>query len=361
MRGGRSAARLPQDVLISGDPPEPTGALADLEELTTRHRVAVERGAHADRAGALWGLIAHGAGAASWCADALTSDNEDVVEDAAGVLAWIGVPPAVVPLLIERLRALPDGQARDAVAAALPADARAALFAADDAAAVDAGDVPFGPRHPEIVEVWFVEASYDELTAAYRAWMTRIDRRTRFSEHRGSLNALLDRLNPPVGPDGKTRHVEPGDRPPAWLLIETASGWTAVIAEADAGADSASYLARVLCTRALRTSFSVHVTDEAGDVLEYGDVAFWLFDGNRTDRPLRIVQASRGDSGWTWDLSGEPQPFEDLARYRERRIPRRFDRELLNDYCRAIGIRREDPAYYGPRALLCEHGKYQRR
>ena len=104
-------------------------------------------------------------------------------------------------------------------------------------------------------------------------------------------------------------------------------------------------LARTLPTRALRTSYA------PGE-----DCAFWLFDGAREDLgPLwyvRTIQASRHDSGWRWDLSGEPQDFEDLEAYTARRIHQRFERARLNAYCRALGIERETPAFYGPRALL---------
>jgi hypothetical protein len=181
-----------------------------------------------------------------------------------------------------------------------------------------------------MTEVWFVEASYDDTVPAYREWMAGIDPECRLSEHRGALDALLCRLKPPVKPAGKT------------LLVETASPWTAVFEQSGTGADWVPHLAHVLRKRALRTSCSVHTTDESGSVSSYGDVAFWLFDGARDDLPLneiRVIQANRGDAGWTWWLSGEPQPFENLDRYDERRVPRRFDRNLLVEYCLALGIR----------------------
>jgi hypothetical protein len=324
------ATRLPQVVLASGDPPLSVRVPADVDELAVRHRAALDRGNHGDRADALWGLVAHGQGAASWCTQALVADDEDVVEDAAGVLAWIGTPASIVPLLLQRFHDLPGGQARDAIVAALPADARGSVFAEDDAAATEDDGAPFGRRHEEMTEVWFVEASYDDTVPAYREWMAGIDPECRLSEHRGALDALLCRLKPPVKPAGKT------------LLVETASPWTAVFEQSGTGADWVPHLAHVLRKRALRTSCSVHTTDESGSVSSYGDVAFWLFDGARDDLPLneiRVIQANRGDAGWTWWLSGEPQPFENLDRYDEKRVPRRFDRNLLVEYCLALGIR----------------------
>jgi hypothetical protein len=37
-------------------------------------------------------LVAHGDGALDWCAGAIEHHDLAVVEDAAGVLAWLGVP-----------------------------------------------------------------------------------------------------------------------------------------------------------------------------------------------------------------------------------------------------------------------------
>lgn len=342
------APRLPQDVLVSGSPPETVPPSASVDALAERHREALRRGDHDRRARTLWELVGHGDAAAGWCAAAVRDDDPDLVEDAAGVLAWIGTPPDLVPALLERIAALPDGQARDALVMALPAAERAALTHDDDAAAASiAADDGVVTGH----EIWFLEAPYERVVAAYGRWRSAIGREGRLTEHRGPLGNLLRLLDPPIKPHWKT------------LFVETAAPWTAIFTQSGSGGDWTPQLASDLRTRALRAHHSVHRTDDAGVVEEYGDVAFWLFDGARDDLPqgqVRAVQASRGDSGWTWHLIGEPQPFEDLARYEERRIPRRFDRELLDAYCDALGLRRTDPGFYGPRATLVEAGWHAR-
>jgi hypothetical protein len=314
--------RLPQDVLVSGDAPPQVSVSGDVDELAARHRAALLGGDFASRAEALWGLVAHGEEAARWCREALADEDEDVVEDAAGVAAWIGPPPDLVPVLRER--------AGDVIALVVPPDDE------EDPPAID--EMPFGPRHREMSEAWFVEAPYEKVCRFYRPWHEGNAWRTRFSEHHGTLDELLALLKPPEKPSTKS------------LLVETDSGWTAVFVQGGDGADWASHLGQALDTRALRTSYATHEKDAAGKVTQYGDVAFWLFEGDHE----RTIQASHQGSGWTWHLDGEPQPFEDLSRYEARRITQRFDRALLNDYCRALGIRREDRSYYGPRALLTE-------
>lgn len=68
----------------------------------------------------------------------------------------------------------------------------------------------------------------------------------------------------------------------------------------------------------------------------------------------RTIQASRQSSRWEWHESGEPLPFEDPTRYAAKRVRDRFDLEALNDYCAQLGIRRADPSFYGPHAILEE-------
>lgn len=106
----------------------------------------------------------------------------------------------------------------------------------------------------------------------------------------------------------------------------------------------------------IRTSYSPHVR-EGGRVVRYGDVAFWMTDGSRADLGplfgLRSIQVSY-QSGWDWRISGEVQPWEETDRYERKLIRERFDLSMLNRYCRALGIRRDDAHFYGPRATLME-------
>ncbi len=58
------------------------------------------------------------------------------------------------------------------------------------------------------------------------------------------------------------------------------------------------------------------------------------------DRIVRRVGVSRGyeKRGWHWDEEGEPQPYERPERYRTKSLRARFDRELLFDYARSLGV-----------------------
>ena len=61
----------------------------------------------------------------------------------------------------------------------------------------------------------------------------------------------------------------------------------------------------------------------------------------------RTISADAVDGRWTWYESGRPLPFEKAQRYQERRISARFDRELLVSYLAQLGIRVDDPTWFG--------------
>jgi hypothetical protein len=67
-------------------------------------------------------------------------------------------------------------------------------------------------------------------------------------------------------------------------------------------------------------------------MVSYGDTALWLTDRSRDDlgplRMVRAIQASNQDA-LEWELSGEPQAFEEPCLYTRRRIRDRFDLSAL--------------------------------
>jgi hypothetical protein len=69
---------------------------------------------------------------------------------------------------------------------------------------------------------------------------------------------------------------------------------------------------------------------------------------------IRSIAAVNDGGRWTWDESGTPQLFETPDRYAARRIRDRFTIEMLDAYCRALGIRYFDSEFYGPDAVLIE-------
>lgn len=62
---------------------------------------------------------------------------------------------------------------------------------------------------------------------------------------------------------------------------------------------------------------------------------------------VRTISAYAQDGRWSWHESGDPQPFEDPDRYTARRIRDRLDRALLVRYLESLGIRPDDPSFFG--------------
>jgi len=183
--------------------------------------------------------------------------------------------------------------------------------------------------------IWFVDAPFAAAAAAATAWLTRLGGR-RFFPIDEPLPELLGALEPWAMPSWKQ------------ILVATTSNWTAIFSQ---GSDIGSHdvLGRELGCRSLRTNSSPHIV-RAGEVVNFGDTAFWLRD---VDKSHRSIQASY-QSRWEWHLDGPPLPFEDQRAYDAKRIVDRFDVSRMNSYCRALGIRRNDPDFYLPRGLLIE-------
>src|ERR1700694_729365 len=344
MPSERDLGRLPIDVLASGADrawrPDPLDFPSPVAEYERLHREAL---AHADfpsRARALWGLIAHGDEAIPWARDALSSRNTDLLEDALSVFGWLGVPADLVTHLTSLLDTLPDSELRSVIHSVLPESVIAAHDAADKAVDSPGTEgVPLdGAMDPFTEVIYFVRAPYEEVAAAMRqAW----GRHGRAHEHRGKLAALLTLLEPYAHLHFKA------------LAVECQSGWSAIF---DQGADLtyADRFPTALRTLGIRTAYSPQVRRQ-GRIIRHGDTAFWMTDGSRQDLGplfrLRSIQASY-QSGWDWHASGEVQPWEDTERYGRKRVGERFDLPLMNRYCQALGIRRGDADFYGPRGTL---------
>ncbi len=341
---GQDLQRLPIDVLASGSDrqrrPDPSAFPLSVEEYGRQHAKALQGGLFADRAMALWGLIAHGDAAIPWCRDALSSVDTELKGDALSVLAWVDIPADLLPALTLLLDQLPESELRDAVYTALPGSVIATRDAEEDAVDSPAQEgLPLaGSMDPFTQTIYFLRASYeDTVKARHQAWKSR----EAMTEHQGPLPRLLALLEPFSHAHWKA------------LIVECQCDWTAVF---DQGADltNTAHFATELRTLGVRTEYSPHVRRD-GRIIRYGATALWMTDGSRTDlRPLcglRSIQASY-QSGWQWDLSGELQAWEEPERYARKLVRERFDLALMNQYCRALGIRREEAAFYGPRATL---------
>jgi len=202
---------------------------------------------------------------------------------------------------------------------------------------------------PVTLRLGFIEASFQSLCDAFQEWFRTIDAkypnlRTEFTPITAPLTTALLSLEP---------LTNPSDR---YLLVETKSNWTAIFANGLRVNDVASatgYLPTVLNSRGLEVG---HTPDSSKSnrkdlIRKWGSTLFSLYGPTKTDwlNRIRHLHVSNDVDGWTFDDDGDLQPFEETEAYKKRRIQDRFTFEMLERYCKALGLQLNEDGFYGPR------------
>jgi hypothetical protein len=205
----------------------------------------------------------------------------------------------------------------------------------------DPSGLLFGGRHDAFTRsIAYVEAPFAAVVAASTECLTSRNSSTEFLSLETTLEAGLGELELSSAAISRS------------LWIETAGEWTALFDCSAEGLEQHHMVSDRLKCRALRTGYDPHVTSN-GKVVRAGSCVFELSQGGAawdSDRARSISAAYQ--THWKWQISGTPLPFEDHAAYDHEQINSRFDLPMLTAYCRALGIDRDEPSFYGPRALL---------
>jgi hypothetical protein len=191
-----------------------------------------------------------------------------------------------------------------------------------------------GAWEPYTSHIQFIEAPFDKVAKDFSKWAATSQSGYDISRHTGSLVTLLPLLDPYWFPTKR-------------LLVETRGKWTSVFSN---GHDTyeAAVLSERLKVRSVVTDFSTDMV-RAGEVRNYGGTSLEIFNRGRS---IRTIHLSRQSSGWEWIVLGTELTFEDTNKYLARSKRDRFDIETLNRHCAALGIKRSDVTFCGPRALL---------
>lgn len=329
--------RLPQDVALNAD----VTATRDLSHIVgstelfaRQHAAAVAAGDFDGRVRSCWGLIANGQESLEWVRLGLTHHDETRIEDAAGVLQWIGATKETEAVLRRLLGELPDGQAADSVAAAMEN-----LYGPEPAPRepTSRGELFDGRFAAFTRTIYYVNASLEDVVTAGTEWLSGLGDRRFTKLEQPSLTDTFAALEPWAAPSWKQ------------VWVATDSEWTAIFSQGD-DIYTHTVVAKKLGCRSLRTNYAPRVVRDKRTI-SHGDRAFWF---GYEDGTTRTVQASF-QSRWEWHARGNPLPFEDAESYSAKRIPDRSTLELLNSYCGALGIRRDDPTFYQSSSLLVEH------
>jgi hypothetical protein len=197
---------------------------------------------------------------------------------------------------------------------------------------------------PITSSIGFLRLDLDKAVAALVGWRVALGRDPRKEERPEGFPECLLALEPLVGG---------GD--PRELFVATNGPWTAYFDCGLNGTDAMppmSFLARAVGCDGLAVTSIPHIS-VGGAVRRYGAVQFELFGPHQTHflNYVRTISVAN-DDGWRFDISGEPQPFEDQTAYTRTRVRDRFTSQMLADYCSALGIDVFNAAAYGPRAVL---------
>lgn len=193
-----------------------------------------------------------------------------------------------------------------------------------------------GSARPLGCSVSFIGASAEDVLGAVRevrGEAIRVSSRT-------GLLGCLGALDPMQAPWTKEAIVECGD-------------WTAYVNNGISGGDLTAIAPALARRRGWRCIGAQHMP-------RYGPghaaTQLWMQDP-AGPAPLHITRelASFAQDGrWSWHESGDPQPFEDLDRYSARRVRDRLDRALLVRYLESLGIRPDDPTFFGEGVVVTQ-------
>ena len=144
------------------------------------------------------------------------------------------------------------------------------------------------------------------------------------------------------------------------LWMESHSKWLACFTNGlDGGYGPVSFLAQECKTRAVVVQCAPHtmplraMKDTKGI---WGTTQFELYGPEQTDflNYVGTVAAANDGGRWVFHARGEVQPFEQIERYDAPRVRDRFTPEMLESYCRALGIDVFNESFYKPSAVLME-------
>src|SRR5260370_23147157 len=143
---------------------------------------------------------------------------------------------------------------------------------------------------------------------------------------KGSFPEMLDRLLPLTGP--KLRDV--------W--IQTSGRWTAYFDNFVNGSDPYGPICHG--ARDIKCS-GIMIVNSPQTPTSWGGARFTIFgpEGQPWFNIVREISAINDEGRWDWTRSGKVQPFEEIAKYKSRRIKHRLTPEILERDCAALWIR----------------------
>lgn len=194
---------------------------------------------------------------------------------------------------------------------------------------------------PMANNIGFIDARFEQVVAFANDWLVPQGRKPA-QEFNGTLGEAMERMYPLSG----------------WrrLLVECKNGQTALFVDSDDIPESpVGHITSGLSCRGVVLTCVEDTYDRETDSGTLGAIQLRFFEPHRTfflnyGRSISVI--NEGER-WRFDCGGgDPFPFEDVERYKARRVRDRFTREMLVDYLLALGIDAFSRDFYGPRCAL---------
>ena len=134
-----------------------------------------------------------------------------------------------------------------------------------------------------------------------------------------------------------------GSRIAQMVLWSPASGQTAIYGNQS---DGFSVLCHILNHRFAYNVTSISLTLDLDNKINDSDIylfrMFRFFGSNGTERMVRVMQ----DPHWDFYEIGEPFPFEQTEKYKERIKKKRLTNDMILDYAEAMGYDVRNPEFW---------------
>ncbi|OWK30949.1 hypothetical protein [Sphingomonas mucosissima] len=200
----------------------------------------------------------------------------------------------------------------------------------------------FGGRFAPITDtIGFLRCNPDRAVEAFLSWQGDVQSQRGVELEASTAQVDLSEALPKLLPLTSVERRR-------FLFVPTRSDWTAFVDNGHEGTDAfshISYLAEQIGCDGVRATW---VPEERPG--QWPATVLELYGPEKTDflNTIRSIAVSFDGSKWFFSADGEVQSFEEVSRYKERSIKKRFDGSLLDTYLRHLGISMFDESFFTP-------------
>lgn len=196
-------------------------------------------------------------------------------------------------------------------------------------------------------QIGFLQADHQAIASAFLGWMAEGIRKDEVHHQRpveGSIRDVLSSLLPLS--DHRRRFV----------MVPTASSWTAYFDNGWKGTDSMSWVSymsakRLMCRGVRIVAQPKTLRGEGKD--EQGSMGSLIFEVFGPEKPdwfsvIRSIGVINYWGRWKFETGGTPLPFEKSEHYQAKRVRDRFPEALFHEYLAALDLYPFDEDFYTP-------------